>query len=199
MCPHPHFGRPFCCSILLFFLVRAVPALGQASASLALASPAAGTVASDVSRASPGSTAAGSRVYIADTRVRRAAESALQIASTQAATRRCQRVLSEFVDGGQPPLTARLNALKLPLQEYVRTVVFVDGGSLPACRKSVLAVTMPGSRVVHLCGAAFADVAGHSPVEAGVLVMHEVLHTLGLGESPPSPAYISRRVRELCW
>jgi len=198
MCSHPHLGRLFCCSILLFFLVLAVPARGQESTTLAHAPPA-GTAASDVSRAAPKSAAAASRVYIADARVRRAAQSALQVASTQAATRRCQRVLSEFADRDQQPLASRLHALRLPLQEYVRTVVFVDGGSLPACRKSVLALTMPGSRVVHLCGAAFADVAEHSPVEAGVLVMHEVLHTLGLGESPPSPAFISRRVRELCW
>jgi len=30
-------------------------------------------------------------------------------------------------------------------------------------------------------------------------IIHEMLHSLGLGENPPAPRYITDRVKQRCW
>ena len=35
--------------------------------------------------------------------------------------------------------------------------------------------------------------------EGRATIIHEVLHSLGLGENPPKPPYITYRVKTLCW
>ena len=135
------------------------------------------------------------RVQIRDARLRDAAELALRAASARVTTGRCQDLLSEFADQRGEPLSKRLQAVRMSLTEYLRAVYFVDGSGHRVCRGPV-AVTMPGSRMVYLCGDAFVRL---SRDEAWIIIIHEVLHSLGLGERPPSPAFISFRVRERCW
>ena len=60
------------------------------------------------------------------------------------------------------------------------------------------AVTAPGSRVVYVCGRSFAEAQARSPKRAEMVVLHEALHTLGLGENPPDSGEITRRVGERC-
>jgi hypothetical protein len=59
-------------------------------------------------------------------------------------------------------------------------------------------VTTPGSRAVFVCTNRFTDFAKRSPVEAEAIVIHELLHTLGLGENPPSSDEITEAVLEAC-
>jgi hypothetical protein len=56
----------------------------------------------------------------------------------------------------------------------------------------------PGSRVVQVCGRRFGAVARRNPRLAEASVIHEMLHSLGLGENPPDPQVITGRVLDLC-
>ena len=56
----------------------------------------------------------------------------------------------------------------------------------------------PGSRVVQVCGRRFEAVARRHPRLAEASVIHEMLHSLGLGENPPDPRAITERVLDLC-
>ena len=132
--------------------------------------------------------------------VRDAARAGLIAASTQLELPACQSLLSEFRNQRGQPLTATLLALNMSLTEYARLVVFLDGESQPTCsRHGVLAFTVTGSRVVHVCGRAFARAWKKDALEVRAAIIHELLHSLGLGENPPTPAHITARVKRLCW
>jgi hypothetical protein len=65
-------------------------------------------------------------------------------------------------------------------------------------------VTIPGLLPVYLCPGAgaprskLATVQADSPSLAEFMVIHEMLHTLGLGENPPSTFEITERVKQRC-
>lgn len=149
--------------------------------------------ADDAIHASPQTTAPRSRILISDVRLRRAAESAVRSALTRVAANGCRGLLSEFVDQRGHPLTARLETLRMSLADFLQVVVFVDGSGHRSCQEPV-AVTTPGSRVVYLCRGLIRE----SRNDAWVAIIHEVLHSLGLAENPPTPAFISDRVRAHC-
>jgi hypothetical protein len=110
----------------------------------------------------------------------------------------CGRVLDEFADAAGTPLTARLRALGLTPAEYVGQVVFADGVGQRRCADShVLAVTSPGSRAVFVCPQ-FSAWQRRDTRFAEAIVIHEVLHTLGLRENPPSSREVTRRVLARC-
>jgi hypothetical protein len=67
-----------------------------------------------------------------------------------------------------------------------------------ACRSANLAVTRPGNRVVFVCGARFQKEMSRNSRNAEAIVIHELLHSLGLGENPPSSDHITARVRAQC-
>jgi len=110
----------------------------------------------------------------------------------------CARVLSDFRDAEGRTLQENLDALGLSAPEYMGRVFFYDGRHRRGCLPSrVMAVTAPGSRVVYLCPQFLARAARERELAEAVLI-HEVLHTLGLGEDPPSSQAITARVRERC-
>jgi hypothetical protein len=139
------------------------------------------------------------RVYIKDAFTGDAARGALRVASKRLAKPACQSVLSEFRDERGLPLTEKLRELGASPQAYLRLVVFLDGGASPQCAKpGVLAFTSRNSRVVYLCGRDFERAARRDPRETQITLIHELLHTLGLGENPPTPRDISFRVLQHC-
>jgi hypothetical protein len=106
----------------------------------------------------------------------------------------CQRVLTDFRDGDGRPLLERLEALSLPASDYLfDRVWFVDGADTPHCQRDgrTAAFTTPGHKVVRICSARFRNSFEHELVAAEVLVIHEMLHTLGLGENPPTSRHIT--------
>jgi hypothetical protein len=111
----------------------------------------------------------------------------------------CQEVFAEFQDASGRTLQANLDAQGRSAANYLSLIVFADGGRLRRCQDSnTFAVTEPGSRVVHLCGQQFASVATNNPRLAEAFLIHEELHSLGLGENPPSPQEITARVLASC-
>lgn len=139
-------------------------------------------------------------VIIKDVYTRDAAKRSLSRAHAWLAKPACQSLFSEFHDERGLPLTEKLRDLSATPQSYLQLVYFLDGEQSRACNiDRVLAFTEPGSRVVYLCGRYFERASRRDAREVQATIIHEVLHSLGLGENPPSPGYITDRVRSLCW
>jgi hypothetical protein len=113
---------------------------------------------------------------------------------------RCAAVFSDFQDGEGRPLSERLRRLARGPTDYLGLVVFHDGRRHPRCgRRGTLAVTSPGSRLVHVCPDALREARHRTPKLAEAILIHEVLHTLGLGEDPPSSTDITARILKRCY
>jgi hypothetical protein len=131
------------------------------------------------------------------------AGAALQRTLTGAARRlqrpACLDVLHDFGECPEFRADERLAASGLTPAQYLGVMVFADGGDRPLCRRGdVLAVTAPGSRVVYVCAARFAEAATRDPESTEALLIHEALHSLGLPENPPGSREITRRVLARC-
>lgn len=112
---------------------------------------------------------------------------------------RCQQIFSDFSDASGRPLRQALEDVGQTGQGYLRLVTFDDGRDVPQCsRRCFLALTSPGSRVVHVCRNQFVDIARHDPTFAEATLIHELLHSLGLGENPPSSLEITHTVLRQC-
>jgi hypothetical protein len=142
----------------------------------------------------------GWRLYIQDPYVRDTARRMAEQAAEWFSFPQCQELLSEFADERGRPLSVRLTELGVTSGEYLRLVIFEDGTDQSRCRQSgILAFTARGSRVIYLCGRDFMRAAQREPREVRAVIIHEMLHSLGLGENPPSSKEITRRVKERCW
>jgi len=122
---------------------------------------------------------------------------AIHGASRQLAGTGCQELLDEFTDASGRPLRAAVEAQGLAPDQYLARIFFYDAPEA-ACGTSNLAVTVPGNRAIFVCGARFLRQVKRSQAHAEAIVIHEWLHTLGLGENPPSSEYITSRVRARC-
>jgi hypothetical protein len=139
-------------------------------------------------------------VLVSQPVVRQRLELALRGAAERLGGSECQKVFTDFRDGAGQPLQSKLDALQKTGAEFLTWLRFSEGGGLPMCERNphVAAFTQPGSRVVQVCGAAFAPRSVRDPLANEVLIIHELLHTLGLEENPPSSAEISRGVLVRC-
>jgi hypothetical protein len=128
-----------------------------------------------------------------------AVEKALIGAGRRLERPQCRRIFSDFRDGSGVLLQDRLDALSLSGPEYLSWIVFADGSRRRSCQGTdIMAVTAPGSRVVYVCGRRFLEAQQRSEAGAEVVVLHEALHTLGLGENPPDSGEITRQVAARC-
>jgi len=111
----------------------------------------------------------------------------------------CAAVVADFAVLSGTPLDQNLAALAPTAADYLGLVLFVDGSGEPQCvRGGIVAWTEPGSRVVRICGAQFTDRWRSDRGFAEVAIIHEVLHTLGLEENPPSSTEITAGVSRRC-
>ena len=133
-------------------------------------------------------------------RARAGVASAVDGALRRLATESCRRVLQDFRDGSARTLDARLEVLDQTIPEYVADAYFVDGDDSTQCRlnDTIAAFTEPGSRVIHICARRFVKELTHRPDRGEILVIHELLHSLGLGENPPTAAHITAQVGFRC-
>ena len=97
----------------------------------------------------------------------------------------CAGLLAEFKDQEGRALQDNLAPFEVPPHDYLVQLIIKDGGGDRTggrlCRSGAAAVTVPGSRVVYICGGSFRDQA--AGLRENTLI-HEMLHTLGLGEEP---------------
>jgi len=110
----------------------------------------------------------------------------------------CQQLLDEFRDADGHTLRDRLAPLGISPDEYLSRLTYRDGRDLGTarCRKGgAAAVTHTGDLVVFVCLAPFGD---QRPGIRENTLIHEMLHSLGLGENPPSSGEINGQVRRRC-
>jgi len=138
------------------------------------------------------------RVNVPDPVGGMAIRQALDNASRWVENARCRLVLTDFADGAGRPLADRLETEAIDFQSYLRTIVFVDGSRQIRCAGGALAFTEPGSRVVHVCVDRLKETWSRDRKDTVASMIHEALHTLGLGENPPSPKEITSRVLARC-
>jgi hypothetical protein len=111
----------------------------------------------------------------------------------------CRSVFGDFTTPSGEPLSAVLEARGETPGRHLAALLFLDGSSHPACRsRRVAAFTSPGWRVVFVCSAVFRGQRESRSAEAEVALIHEALHTLGLGERPPTPQAIRDRIYARC-
>ena len=132
----------------------------------------------------------------------RAVESARTGALKRLESEECRKVFTDFTDAQGRTLQQNLEEWTAAPAEYIGLIPFVDGSSQALCRKTKTAlVASPGVRRVFVCKT-FADVQLRQPGVAESMVIHEILHTLGLGEAPQPGALtsieITQRVEARC-
>jgi hypothetical protein len=124
---------------------------------------------------------------------------AVQLAAARLAGPGCREVLSDFRDGRGHTMQQNLDALGVSGARYLQWTLFYDGTGKPICeRREVLAATAPGSRAIFVCVAQFSHLAQGEPGVAAALIIHEELHSLGLGENPPDSRAITAQVIARC-
>ncbi len=124
---------------------------------------------------------------------------AFDLAIAKLARPDCPSVYEDFAlpNGGTP--RRELDRMGIGPEEWLESLVFIDGGRDPVCRigRAVLTTT-PGSRVIRVCPG-FARFQLRNPGLSASLIIHESLHALGLSENPPSSNEITQRVERRCW
>lgn len=112
----------------------------------------------------------------------------------------CREILADFPGWPGRAIVAQLESDGISLAEYVRARLwFVDGSDRDECLKAgpTAAFTGVGHKVVYICPKRVARLAENTKA-LELLVIHEILHTLGLPENPPSSGEITRQVRRRC-
>jgi hypothetical protein len=128
-----------------------------------------------------------------------AAKDAYTRALRKLASPGCQRIFSDFRDPKGHTLQARLDSLGRTAPDFLRILRFANGDHADFCQpRGVLAATTPLSHVIFLCGSRFFEKDHRDPEFAAALVIHEMLHSLGLTENPPTSLEITSRVVERC-
>jgi len=191
--------------LLVCLLVLAGP---DATPSVAEPRPLAlpGGLAAGVRRAVEGATTTGGtaeqlaeRVRLRDGFAAAALRRAIQGARRRLEEPACQQIFEEFRDEAGHSLSQRLAERGGRAEAQLAHLLFYDGNGQPRCDDtSVAAITTPGAAVVLICSDQFAKLQRRGRRDAELLVIHELLHTLGLGENPPTPSEIDARVEARC-
>ena len=138
------------------------------------------------------------RVALPDPHAASALRNALETASQWLSRPKCQTLFTDFQDERGRPLIERLAIIGISADVYLGWIFFRDGSEAQRCA-TALAYTEPGSRVVRVCSLAVERAGRQNADYLVAIVIHEMLHTLGLGENPPSSSEITARVRQRCW
>ena len=133
----------------------------------------------------------------ADGAMTRAVQRAVRLASHWLADARCQQVFTDFRDAHGQELAANLRATGLTGAAYLRFLVFWDGNARTGLRsRRRLRDDAAGQpRRTRVPGVQKARIGRE---QAAAIVIHEELHSLGLGENPPSSLEITQRVLSRC-
>jgi hypothetical protein len=108
----------------------------------------------------------------------------------------CAGVFSQFTDREGRSLREVASGLGLSAPDSLMRVLFRDGDTASTCQAGpTAAFTSPGSSVVFVCGRRFVRLDRQ---RAELVVVHELLHTLGLPERPPTSGEIDRAVARQC-
>ena len=112
----------------------------------------------------------------------------------------CQRVFTDFADRTGRSLRATLDGSGIDGASFLADLRFVEGGATDQClkREDLVAYTSPGFRVVFVCGQHFKGRFRNEAKAGEMIIIHETLHAIGLGENPPASADITAQVTRRC-
>src|SRR5262249_10229423 len=112
---------------------------------------------------------------------------------------RCQQVFEDFTDHTGRGLAVNLAATGKTAALLMAELLFVDADQTIQCRSNegLAAFTVPGSRVIHVCAKRFGHFAPNT-TSGEIVLIHELLHSLGLGENPPTSSQITEAVLHRC-
>jgi len=112
----------------------------------------------------------------------------------------CQLIFKDFTDRSGNVLSANLSRLGMTPAEFVeRGLLFVDASDERPCLiGSRGAFTSPGSRLIFVCASRLVPMNSPPRSQIELLIIHEALHALGLGENPPTSARITSQVFLRC-
>jgi hypothetical protein len=134
-----------------------------------------------------------------DIETRLAMRLAIEGAATRLARPGCQDVLAEFADeSGQRLSTKLATSGQRPLDAFGGLRFLDDRLALRCRRGSTLAYTQTGASSILVCGDRFRLAFRWNPEWTEIVVIHEFLHALGLGENPPTSQAITERVNMRC-
>ena len=136
-------------------------------------------------------------VRLTDSRGRFALGLALDASARELEQPGCQALLDEFEDVSGRPLRAALEESGVSASAYLGRVFFYDAPER-ICGTSNLAVTTPRSRAIFVCTPRFVREMKKNSRHVETVLIHELLHSLGLGENPPSSDHITSRVQARC-
>jgi hypothetical protein len=167
---------------------------------LAMASAALAAAANVAAAQTPGADRPDGHYHIFMTgKARMTVLDALDGAARRLTTPVCRQIFDDFADANGRPLADDLAARARSASDVLAALYFVDGDETAQCRGSetIAAFTEPGSRVVRVCSKRFVQFAAKTTA-GEILLIHELLHSLGLGENPPTSAEITNAVARRC-
>ena len=124
---------------------------------------------------------------------------AIRVAFEKLERRGCRELLEDFRDAAGRRLAENLESTGMTPGEFLATLAFRDGRAVPRCASGrVAAGANFGSRIVAICKGTFARAQAEDRGHAANLLIHEMLHALGLGEDPPTSEEITRQVARRC-
>jgi hypothetical protein len=114
-------------------------------------------------------------------------------------TKECRRVLTDFKDSRGRTALENLEPYAQAPEEYLSTLLFFDGMTRRLCRgnQSQLVTILGSGANVFVCRPFF-QTAWRDRTMAEMYVIHEMLHTLGVGENPPTSTEITHQVLRRC-
>ena len=134
-----------------------------------------------------------------DTSTRLAVQRSVEGAATRLARPGCQDVFADFTDAAGQPLSITLVARGKSPAEAFGVLRFFDDRAAPQCLAgTTLAFTQVGSPLIRLCGLQFRNRFLENRTTTEIIVIHEFLHALGLGENPPTSEAITKQVAVRC-
>ena len=141
------------------------------------------------------------RVAVTEPAARASVHAALDGALEWWSSSHCRTLLTDFHDEQGCPLSEKLVALRTTFDAYLKWVSVHDASGTEMCKNpNQFAFTKTGSRVVFVCGKSFRRLFEREQDRATAVMIHEALHTLGLGENGSSPTSreITRIVLDRC-
>jgi hypothetical protein len=110
----------------------------------------------------------------------------------------CRKLLVDFTDSRGRSLGDNLARFGVGPEEYIKVLPLLDGSNRPLCQANQSQLlTRAGVARVFVCPS-FVKSVYQQRTMAEVYLIHEMLHTLGLGENPPTSHDITRQVARRC-